>query len=213
MQLNRYTNRTNARLFLSQHTRPTFTTINDWFIAMLTQCSKDTTQVLTLFVHAILTKPSLSPGGTDALLANIDICVLYDSAMYRKCNESITPFLQDLACSAEAVQRTHSVEFVSRALLVDSVCDWMQPATLDKIPREIAMVRILMEKMLDVNNTVKIKAMNGFLRVATSGNLVCKKIFQVSALKLYINYNNFQELFSIYRSSFFPTSVLKHIAK
>lgn len=185
MLLNRYTSRCNAKLFLNHNTRPTFPTISDWFISMLTHCSTDTIQVLTIFVQAILTKPSLSPGGTEALLANIDICVQYDSEMYRKCKVSIVPFLLDLACSAEASQRTHCVEFISRALLVDSVCDWHgmdEEETSKIIPREIAMIRMLIEKMLDINNTVKIKALNGFLRVATAGNLICKKILKVRNL-------------------------------
>lgn len=183
MQLNRYTARYNAKLFATHHARPTFTSMSDWFVSMLAHYSEDTCKVLTLFVQAILTKASLSPGGTDALLANIDICVLFDSAMYRKCNVSAVPFLLELACSADAAHRMHCVEFVSRALLVDSECEWQVPHS-EAIGecREIAMVRIILEKMMDVNNTVKTKAINGFLRVTSAGNVKTKQILKVCLL-------------------------------
>lgn len=181
VQLNRYTSRNNAKLFIQHNSRPAFSTVSDWFISMLTHSSKETTQVLTLFVQAILTKPSLSPGGTEGLLANIDICVAFENAMYRKCRISIVPFLLDLACSSEVAHRTHCVEFVSKALLVDTECDWLgvEDETADRIPREIPMIRILLSKMLDVNNSVKIKALSGFLRVTVMGNLISKKILKV----------------------------------
>lgn len=181
-QLNKYSSRIPAQASNHRNSRPTVSSINEWFIAMLTHYSADTTPVLTLFIQSILSRPSLSPGGSEALLANIDICVMYDTAMIRKCNVSCLPFLLELKCSIDVNHRIHCVEFVSRALLVDSECDWqvLREDDANAECREVAMIRILIEKVIDTSGTVKIKAMNGFLRVASAGNRRCKEIFRVN---------------------------------
>ena len=64
--------------------------------------------------------------------------------------------------------------------MMNTRCDWeLFRSELPKIPREINLLRILLQKIYDSNNVVAMKAINAFLKVATDGNLLCKELIRV----------------------------------
>ncbi len=149
----------------------------NWFISLLDKYPNQTSVVLTSYIKHILTLPALSGDSTDRL-RNIDICVQYDSAMYTKCNQSIVHYLKELATSADVFDRESCVEMVGKMLLVDSLpCSWSTSS--ETIPREIDLFSLLVTKLLD-SNSIKVKAVNLFIKVTQSGNAMAKKILQVS---------------------------------
>lgn len=148
-----------------------------WFISLLDKYPSQTCLVLSSFIKHILTLKALSGDTTDRL-RNIDICVQYDSAMYTKCNQSVVEYLKELASSSDLYDRESCVEMVGKMLCVDSLpCSW---STLSEtIPREIDLFGLLVTKLLDSNNSVKVRAVNLFMKVTQSGNAMSKKILQV----------------------------------
>lgn len=84
----------------------------------------------------------------------LDVCVRYDAAMFTKCNESIVQFLEEAALSDESQHRINVSDLAGRMLLVDSRVNWSLFADeVSKAPREINLLRILFQKVVDVHNT------------------------------------------------------------
>lgn len=155
--------------------------VSCWFIQMLDKFPSQTSNVLTTFVKAILTDSDLSTG--EQLPINLDICVRYESAMFSMCNVSLMDFLCELSCSRETCHRLNCVEMIGKLLLVNSDCNWkVFRDEVSGVAREIQMLKILSEKFIDINNNVKIKAINVFLRAAASGNKRTKQILKVSII-------------------------------
>lgn len=148
-----------------------------WLISLLDKYPNQTCVVLSAFIKHILTIPALNADTNDRL-RNIDICVQYDSAMYTKCNQSFVDYLKKLACSSDVYDRESCVEMVGKMLLVDSLpCSWSTSA--ETVPREIELLSLLVTKLLDISNSIKVKAVNIFIKVSVSGNAMCKRILQV----------------------------------
>lgn len=159
---------------------PKYESISSWFVDLLYKIPNETCEIMKQYIEAILTDSSLSVGN-EALTRNLDICVKYDSAMYRICNESVLLFLDDLALSSDVWQRCTCAEMMARMLSVESECNWVLfENEVSQEPREVELLMKLVGKMSDVNNTVKVKSLNGFLNVTRDGNKKVKEIFQVS---------------------------------
>lgn len=160
--------------------KPKYALITDWFIDMLQHYPRQTSAILNCYIQAILTDSDIT-ANRDLLSRYLDICAQYDAAMVRICGESISDFLQQLALSKESQHRVNCVELISRMLQLNTSCDWeLFRHELPKIPREITLIKILIQKFYDSNNVVTLKAINAFLKVASDGNVVCKEIFLVN---------------------------------
>lgn len=158
--------------------------ITDWFIDMLRRYPPQTCQTLNCYIQAILTDPDLTDS-RDTLIRCLDICAQYDAAMVRICGESIDEFLGTLATSKEPQHRCNCVELIGRMLLLNTKCDWtLFRSELPKIPREIKLMRILIQKFYDLNNVVAQKALGAFIKIVSDGNEVCKELIKVSVFTL-----------------------------
>lgn len=176
--LNKYSPKDKTRT-AGESSKKILKSISCWFIEMLDKFPNQTANVLTQFVEAILTDSNLSNGDL-SLQINLDICVQYDIAMFSVCNVSSMNFLCKLSCSREISHRLNCVEIIGKLLLVNSTCNWkVFRNELSGTVREIKMLKILSEKLLDINNNVKIKAINAFLRAAAVGNTNTKTILKV----------------------------------
>lgn len=159
--------------------KPKYALITDWFIDMLKHYPRQTGDTLNCYIQAILTDSDIT-ANKDLLSRYLDICAQYDAAMVRICGQSICGFLQQLALSKESSHRTNCVELINRMLMMNTTCDWeLFRSELPKIPREIHLLRILLQKFYDSNNVVAMKAVNAFLKVAADGNSLCKEILRV----------------------------------
>lgn len=159
--------------------KPKYPLITDWFIDMLKHYPRQTGDTLNCYIQAILTDSEIT-SNKDLMSRYLDISAQYDAAMVRICGQSVCGFLQQLAFSKETSHRTNCVELISRMLMMNTKCGWeLFRSELPKIPREINLLRILLQKVYDSNNVVAMKAINAFLKIATEGNILCKEIIQV----------------------------------
>lgn len=163
--------------------KPKYPLITEWFIDMLKHYPRQTSDTLNCYIKAILTDSDIT-ANKDLLSRYLDICAQYDAAMVRICGQSICGFLEQLALSKESSHRTNCVELISRMLVMNTKCDWeLFRSELPKIPREISLLKILLQKIYDSNNVVAMKAINAFLKVVNDGNLLCKEIIRVRKKK------------------------------
>lgn len=159
--------------------KPKYALITDWFIEMLKHFPRQTCETLTCYIQSILTDSDLATN-RDLLNRYLDICAQYDSAMVRICGESIADFIEQLASSKESQHRVNCVELIGRMLVMDTKCNWeIFRSELPKIPREIKLLKILLQKIYDSNNVVAMKGINVFLKVNSEGNQICKDILKV----------------------------------
>lgn len=156
--------------FPTEEKNPYGETVVEFFFYMLNQFSAETSTVLTRFIQATLTNPDTSLPNDDFNL-QLDIGVQYEAEMFKKCNTSMVPWLEQLANSKEIIHRSNAAEFLGKMLLVDSAVEWtLFEHEVSSIPREIQILKILFEKIIDVNNGVKQKALNSLIKAFNSGN-------------------------------------------
>lgn len=160
-------------------TKAKYPLITDWFIDMLSHYPRQTCDTLSCYIQSILTDTDLV-NNRETLSRYLDICAQYDSAMVRVCGESVGDFLVQIASSKESQHRTNSIELISRMLVSNTECNWeLFRSELPKLPREIKLLRILLQKIYDSNNVVALRAINAFLKIAHDGNRICKEAIKV----------------------------------
>lgn len=163
----------------SMSSKPKYPLITDWFIEMLHHYPRQTCEVLNCYIQTILTDTDFA-SEREVLSRYLDICAQYDAAMVRICGESTADFLERLALSKESQHRVNCVEMIGRMLVLNTQCNWkIFRSELPKIPREIKLLRILIQKTYDLNNVASLKGINAFLRVANDGSEISKEILMV----------------------------------
>lgn len=163
----------------SMSSKPKYPLITDWFIEMLHHYPRQTCEVLNCYIQTILTDTDLAVN-RETLSRYLDICAQYDAAMVRICGESTVDFLEQLALSKESQHRVNCVEMISRMLVMNTQCNWkIFRSELPKTPREIQLLRILIQKTYDANNVASLKGINAFLKVNNDGSELSKEILMV----------------------------------
>lgn len=156
-----------------------FKSITEWFIEMLKHYPRQVSKTLQCYIKAVLSSDELM-GDKELQAKYLDHCAQYDAAMMRICGESIVDYIEQVSYSKESQLRLNCIELISRMLTIDATCNWeLYRHELSKIPREIKLLRILLQKVYDQNNVVALKGINGFLRATVDGNAMCKEIIQV----------------------------------
>lgn len=157
-----------------------FNSISDWFVDMLKHYPRQMSKTLQCYIKAVLSDDELNLD-KDLQGKFFDNCAQYDAAMIRICGESLGDYVEQVSYSKETQHRLNCIELIGRVLAINSKCDWeLFRHELSPIPREIKLLRILLQKLYDQNNTVSLKAINTFLKVAADGNILSKEIIEVS---------------------------------
>lgn len=172
-------NRTAMFYKLEYKNYPACFQIYNFFLKMLDQYPKDTPEVLTVFIKSVLTNPPKVFSRAEDYAYLSDIALKYDTAMYSKCNVSIVPYLKQIEGHAEASTRVNIVEFLGKLATTDCTVDWeLFKAEISDIPREVQMIEILYNKLIDKTSTVKLKAFHCLLKILQNGNKVMKQLMR-----------------------------------
>lgn len=155
--------------------------ISDWFLEMLKHYPRQMTTTLKNYIQAVLSDAELN-ANKELQAKYLDNCAQYDAAMVRVCGESMADYVEQVSYSKDSQHRLNCIELIARMLIIDAECNWeLFRYELSTIPREIKLLRILLQKVYDQNNVVSLKGINAFLRATTEGNKRCKEIIQVSS--------------------------------
>lgn len=197
--LNKYHHRitTGSTSSSSSSSNKSFNSVQHWLIEiMLDKFPLQTSTVLEQFIRSILAVPEMS-ATVDVFQRNLDIAIQYDVGLHDKCNISMASFWTEMSISTDAQLRQNCCEYLGRIICID--CTDAAPTTTinverdevgvepppkptNRFSREIKMLKLLMEKMMDTNNNVRIKAISSFLKATTSGNRRTKTILKVTFL-------------------------------
>lgn len=152
--------------------------ISGFYVYLMDTSSDKMRNVLIKFIKSMLSNPEHNFKKEDYSKL-LDIAVRYELAVYWKLNDnSIIDYLQQLALASDVRQRCNGTEFCGRMLLIDSTPDPTQPL-LSPIPREVDVIKILLEKVQDKQDTVVLKALNALKTAFQTGNDYTKKIFNI----------------------------------
>ncbi|XP_052872655.1 uncharacterized protein LOC128278052 [Anopheles cruzii] len=185
---------------------PVFQVYN-FFLRLLEQYPTDASNVLANFIKSVLTNPPKVFARADELNYLLDVAVKYELAMYSKCNISIIDYVEKIEAHAESGTRINIVEIISKLALVDCTVNWVLfQSEISKVPREIKMIRLLYNKLIEKNCVVKLKALQCLLRIMQNGNQVMKKLILVAYHRPYAaqeekNYLQMHDVEELYRTA------------
>lgn len=152
--------------------------ISSFFVYLMDTSSDKMRNVLLKFIKSMLSNPEHNFKKED-FSRLLDISVRYELAIYWKLNDnSILEYLQQLSLASDIRQRSNGTEFCGRMLLIDSTPDPSQPI-LSPISREVEIIKILLDKVQDKQDTIVLKALNALKTAFQSGNDYTKKIFNI----------------------------------
>ncbi|KAL9703146.1 hypothetical protein quinque_006664 [Culex quinquefasciatus] len=197
-------NRTAVFYKLEYKNYPACFQIYNFFLKMLEQYPKDTPTVLTLFIKSVLTNPPKVFSRPEDYAYLSEIALKYETAMYSKCNVSIVDYLKQIETHAETTTRVNIVEFLGKLACTDCTVDWeVFKAEISEVPREIVMVELLYNKLIEKSSTVKLKAFQCLLKILQHGNQVMRQIMKDTFFcatadedeKSYLQMNDMEELY------------------
>ncbi|XP_055622448.1 uncharacterized protein LOC129766012 [Toxorhynchites rutilus septentrionalis] len=153
--------------------------IYNFFLKMLSQYPKDTPSVLTIFIKSVLTNPPKVFTRQEDYAYLSDVAVKYETAMYSKCNVSIVGYLKQIEGHVESSTRANIVEFLGKLAVIDCTVDWeLFKTEISEIPREIQLIEVLYNKLIEKNSTVKLRAFHCLLKILQNGNKIMKLIIR-----------------------------------
>lgn len=152
--------------------------VSDFFLYLLLNYSDKTKNTLLKFIKSILSNPD-HKFEREKHQKLFEVAVKYELAIYWTCGESILEYLENLALAADHRQRLNGVEFCGKMLLINSTPDPDQLVTTINIPRETFVIKILLKKISDKQDNVKLKALTALKAAIIGGNDYCKKIFSI----------------------------------
>lgn len=152
--------------------------ISDFILHLLSNYTLKSKNVLLKFIKSLLSNPD-HKFEREKFQKLMDVAVKYELAIYWKCNESILQYLQKLGISSDHRQRLNGVEFAGKMLLINTTAETSDLLNIDKVPREVHLIKVLFERIYDKQDNVKLKALTSIKSAILNGNDNTKKIFSV----------------------------------
>ncbi|XP_055376389.1 condensin-2 complex subunit D3 [Condylostylus longicornis] len=154
--------------------------ISDWFVASISKYPRVLTNVLKYFVEAIITNPE-ERWRPEQYQRILDYAAKYDSFLYINCNETVIPFLSSALCAEDVVIRQNALELSNRLILIEAKVNWeVFCHEISSIPREVNVLKEILNRFHDINNTIKLKALHGFHQAFVKGTENAKTILNES---------------------------------
>lgn len=150
--------------------------ISDWFIKSISKYPRLLTQVLKFYIECVITNP-VKNWKTEQIQKALEYAAKYDAALFTKCNESCVEFLCDAVYADEVMIRSRAIDLMSKILQMESQVDWqMFRHEVSTIPREIYLIKELIDSLQDQNNNIKLKSVQALYLALTKGSPNARKI-------------------------------------
>lgn len=179
-----------------------------WFIGRLTaKTGCPVAAAMMTCAQSILSNVNVSAGGPDTLTANMEVCARYETALWRSGSAAVLRYTVEEMARSDGAHRLHALELALRLLVAPVTEDDFgtmasaQVAQADRVvasdtgaddtaaipaasplhsSREVLLLRLVLVKMMDNIQNVRMKAMAGFMRLSGNGNVRVKEILRVS---------------------------------
>lgn len=144
--------------------------ISDWFVKSISKYPRLLVKVLKFYIECIVTNPPRI-WKTEQIQKALEYAAKYDAALFTKCNESSVEFLCDAVFADEVMIRSRAIDLMSKILQLESQVDWqMFRHEVSEIPREIHLIKELIESLKDQNNNIKLKSVQALHMALTKGS-------------------------------------------
>ncbi|XP_065355680.1 condensin-2 complex subunit D3-L [Calliphora vicina] len=150
--------------------------ISDWFIKSISKYPRLLVKVLKFYIECIVTNPHRT-WKTEQTQKALEYAAKYDAALFTKCNESCVEFLCEAVYADEVMIRSRAIDLMSKILQLESQVDWqMFRHEVSAIPREIHLIKELIDSLKDQNNNIKLKSVQALHMALTKGSPNTRKI-------------------------------------
>ncbi|XP_061386996.1 uncharacterized protein LOC133321941 [Musca vetustissima] len=150
--------------------------ISDWFIKSISKYPRLLVKVLKFYIECIITNP-VRTWKTEQIQKALEYAAKYDAALFTKCNESCVEFLCDAVYADEVMIRSRAIDLMSKILQMESQVDWqMFRHEVSDIPREIYLIKELIDSLQDQNNNIKLKSVQALHTALIKGSPNARKI-------------------------------------
>ncbi|XP_046801145.1 uncharacterized protein LOC111681677 [Lucilia cuprina] len=150
--------------------------ISDWFIKSISKYPRLLVKVLKFYIECIVTNP-LRTWKNEQTQKALEYAAKYDAALFTKCNESCVEFLCEAVYADEVMIRSRAIDLMSKILQLESQVDWqMFRHEVSAIPREIHLIKELIDSLRDQNNNIKLKSVQALHMALTKGSPNTRKI-------------------------------------
>lgn len=150
--------------------------ISDWFIKSISKYPRLLVKVLKFYIECMVTNP-LRTWKTEQTQKALEYAAKYDAALFTKCNESCVEFLCEAVYADEVMIRSRAIDLMSKILQMESQVDWqMFRHEVSEIPREIHLIKELIDSLKDQNNNIKLKSVQALHMALTKGSPNTRKI-------------------------------------
>ncbi|XP_073826678.1 chromosome associated protein D3 isoform X2 [Musca autumnalis] len=150
--------------------------ISDWFIKSISKYPRLLVKVLKFYIECIITNP-VRNWKTEQIQKALEYAAKYDAALFTKCNESCVEFLCDAVYADEVMIRSRAIDLMSKILQMESHVDWqMFRHEVSDIPREIYLIKELIDSLQDQNNNIKLKSVQALHTALIKGSPNARKI-------------------------------------
>lgn len=150
--------------------------ISDWFIKSISKYPRLLVKVLKFYIACIVTNP-VKNWKTDQIQKALEYAAKYDAALFTKCNESCVELLCEAVYADEVMIRSRAIDLMSKILQMESQVDWqMFRHEVSDIPREIYLIKELIDSLQDQNNNIKLKSVQALHVALTRGSPSARKI-------------------------------------
>ncbi|XP_055920724.1 condensin-2 complex subunit D3 [Eupeodes corollae] len=150
--------------------------ISDWFIKIIGKFPRIVSEVLEFYIQCVITNPEKG-WKTEHIQRALDYAAKYDAALFTRCNASIVDFLSEAVYAEEVSIRSRAVDLFSKIILLESNVDWeLFRHKVSETPREVYIIKELVDSIRDTNNSIKIKAIQALQQALIKGSPNTKKI-------------------------------------
>uniref|UniRef100_A0A1B0ANX6 Condensin complex subunit 1 C-terminal domain-containing protein n=1 Tax=Glossina palpalis gambiensis TaxID=67801 RepID=A0A1B0ANX6_9MUSC len=150
--------------------------ISDWFIKCIGKYARLLVKVLNFYIECIVTNPVKSWKG-DQVQKALEYAAKYDANLFTKCNESCVQFLCEAIYADEVMIRSRAIDLIAKILQTESKVDWqMFRHEVSNTPREVLLIKELIDSLQDQNNNIKLKAVQALNLVLTRGSPIAQQI-------------------------------------
>uniref|UniRef100_A0A1I8PIM8 Uncharacterized protein n=2 Tax=Stomoxys calcitrans TaxID=35570 RepID=A0A1I8PIM8_STOCA len=150
--------------------------ISDWFIKSISKYPRLLVKVLKFYIECIVTNP-IRTWKNEQIQKALEYAAKYDAALFTKCNESCVEFLCEAVYADEVMIRSRVIDLISKILQMESQVDWqMFRHEVSNIPREIYLIKELIDSLQDQNNNIKLKSVQALHVALTKGSPNARKI-------------------------------------
>ncbi|KAL5279783.1 NCAPD3 family protein [Megaselia abdita] len=143
--------------------------ISHWFKKSITKYTNVMVNVLHFYIKCVVEIPD-KDWHPEHIKQALEYAAKYDVEIYKKANQSIIPYLEDEINSGNGENASRAIELLGYISHQKLQVECSLISATEDIPREVEILRILIDTLLDPNVTIQTKALQSLQAIGSSSN-------------------------------------------